>query len=401
MSERPQVIVIVGAGIAGLTSALAITAAGYRVIIAERAAELVTVGAGIQLGPNAGRILADLGLDAEIAARAMEPAALEVRSSRGGDVVTSLPASAFRERYGFPHRVIHRADLQQILTDAVRTHPSITLELGATVSQFLPNADGLLTRLETRHGIDVVPAAAIIGADGVWSGLREHVPGSARPQATGRTAWRATLPADIAADLVAMDRTGLWLGPEAHLVHYPVAQGAAVNLVAIVREAFDRKGWSAAGERAEMARHFHAWPAAARRLLAAPTSWQKFPLLTVDPAAVWTSGRLALIGDAAHAMLPFLAQGAAMAIEDAAVLGRTLATVRDIPAALEQYAAARRERVRKVADASRDTGVHYHHGGLVAFGRDAALKLAGPRLILTRNDWIYRWRPGEEAGGSA
>jgi salicylate hydroxylase len=397
VSER-QTIVIIGAGIGGLTAALAVAAADYRVIVVERSPELSAVGAGIQIAPNAGRILAALGLESALAAAAIEPVALDVRSGTSGKLLAALPAAAFRESYGFPYRVIHRADLQAALAERVQASRDIALELGATVPQFLVNVDTLLVRIQGQRGIDVVPAAAIIAADGVWSTFRDHVPGAAHPTGTGRTAWRATLPADIAADLVAMDRTGLWLGRDAHLVHYPVSRGAAVNIVAIVRENFERKGWSAVGARADIAAHFRDWPKAALKLLAAPVSWQKFGLMTVDPLGAWTSGRLALLGDAAHAMLPFLAQGAAAAIEDAAILGRALTDAADIPAALQRYAAARRPRVALMAEASREAGRQYHQAGVMAFARDTALRLAGTKLILDRNDWIYRWQPGDAAG---
>jgi salicylate hydroxylase len=390
--ERP-IIVIVGAGIGGLTAALSLSAAGFRIFVAERADHLSEVGAGIQLSPNAGRVLAGLGLDRAIAAAAIEPTTLEIRSGADGQVLVALPIATFRQRYGFPYRVIHRADLQTILANAIAADPSIVLECAATVADTLPQPEGPLVRIRTAHGVDVVPSVAIVAADGVWSTFRQRVAGSATPQATGRTAWRALIPADSARDLIAMDRTALWLGPHAHLVHYPVAKGAAVNVVAIVEERWDKPGWSAVGESAEIARHFGRWSPAARRLISAPVSWQKFAITRVDAGGPWTHDRLALLGDAAHAMDPYLAQGAAMAIEDAAILADRLSAVADVPAALRAYEAGRKARVVLVAAAARRVGAQYHYGGLMAFARDAALRLAGERLILERNDWIYRWQP--------
>ena len=391
-SGERQTIVVVGAGIGGLTAALALAAAGFRVVVAERSDRLSEAGAGIQISPNAGRVLAELGLDARIAAAAIEPEAIEIRSAASGSIVTAIPGAAFRQRYDFPYRVLHRSDLQTILAGAVASNSSITLELGATVPQFLPQADGLLVRIQKPGSIDVVPAAAVIAADGVWSTFREKIVGSARPSPTGRTAWRALLAADVARDLTSMDRVGLWLGRDAHLVHYPVAKGAAVNIVAIVTEAWDKHGWSAVGDRADLAQRFKAWPARARRLLAAPVAWQKFAIHRVDASGAWTEGRLALLGDAAHAMAPFLAQGAAMAIEDAAVLAGSLRGATDIPAALRTYETARKARVARVAEAANKAGAQYHYGGLLALARDTALRLAGERFTLERNDWIYRWQ---------
>ncbi|MEX0852905.1 MAG: FAD-dependent monooxygenase [Bauldia sp.] len=391
MGERLPIL-IAGAGIGGLTAALAINARGLSVIVCERAEKLSEIGAGIQIAPNAGRVLAALGLDKTLAAAAIEPKSIDVLDGASGRTLTSIPPGQFRARYGFPYRVIHRADLQSILAKAA-ARAGIRIDFGATVEGTITQPNGLLVRLRKVSGGDVVSAAAIIGADGVWSSLREMIPGAAQPMATGRTAWRAIISTDIARDLVPTDRVGLWLGPDAHLVHYPVAQGAAVNLVAIIREAWERPGWSAPGNAIELGARFAAWSAKARALIAAPISWQKFALLALDPAAAWVSDRLALVGDAAHAMTPFLAQGAAMAIEDGWVLAEALYGAPDIPAALLAYAEVRRPRVARVAAAVAVAGDRYHYGSAKALARNAALRLAGPRLILGPHDWIYGWQP--------
>ena len=386
-----QTIVIVGGGIGGLTAALALSQAGFRAVIVERSDHLSEAGAGIQISPNAGRVLADLGLDARIGAAAIEPAAIEIRSAADGRPLTSIPGAAFKTRYGFPYRVLHRADLQAALAGAIDADPNITLHLAATLSQYLPQGDGLLVRIAKPGGIDVVPAIAVIAADGVWSTFREKIARSARPSPTGRTAWRAVVPADVARDLVPMDRVVLWLGPDAHLVHYPVAQASAVNIVATVNEDWQKPGWSAPGERAEISRRFSGWPTRARHLIAAPVAWQKYAIMRVPAEAVWADGRFALLGDAAHAMAPFLAQGACMAIEDAAVLAAKLRGASDIAGALSDYAIARKARVARVAAEAWRAGTTYHWSGPLAYARDAALRFAGEKLILDRNDWIYRW----------
>lgn len=392
MGER-RTIVIAGAGIGGLTAALALAQAGFRVVIAERTAELSEAGAGIQIAPNAGRVLAALGLDAAIAARSIEPWSIDVRRGRDGAGLASIAGGAFRERYGFPYRVLHRADLQAVLLSAAKREPAIQLELDATLAERLVTDGGLLVRIRRPTGIEVVPAVAVIGADGVWSETRGAIGGSARPHATGRTAWRAVVAADDVRDRVPLDRIGLWLGPHAHLVHYPVAQGAAVNIVAIVREDWDKRGWSGLGARDEIAARFTGWTPAVRDLIEAGLSWHKHTLATVDPRGPWVEGRTALLGDAAHAMVPFLAQGAAMAIEDAAVLAGCLSAGDDVIGALRDYAAIRRTRTQRMALASEDAGRRYHDSGFMALARDAALRLAGERLVLGRNDWIYRWQP--------
>jgi len=392
MGERPT-IVIAGAGIGGLTAALALAAKGFAVVVCERAQKLSEIGAGIQIAPNAGRVLTGLGLGRAIAAAAIEPRAIDIVDGPTGRLITAVATAAFASRYGVPYRVIHRADLQSILARAVE-RAGIRVELGTTVESYVTRPEGLLVRTgRSGGGTDVISTLAVVGADGVWSALRERVAGSARPVASGRTAWRAIIPTDVARDLVATDRVGLWLGPDTHLVHYPVAQGAAVNLVAVITEAWDRKGWSAPGDAAALSERFAGWSREARALLAAAISWQKFAILTVDPAAPWVADRLALIGDAAHAMVPFLAQGAAMAIEDAAVLADSLYGATDLSAALAAYADSRRPRVSRLAAAALHAGHIYHFAGVRALARNAALRVAGTHLVLGRNDWIYNWRP--------
>ncbi len=386
-------IVVAGAGIGGLTAALALAAAGWRVVVAERTAELSEVGAGIQISPNAGRVLARLGLDKAMALAAIEPQAVDILNGISGRRITSVPESAFRRRYGFPYRVIHRADLQSVLAAAVRRVPAIRLHLATTVEGSKLQSNSLLVRLRRPDGGDVVQAAALIAADGVWSAQRESIPDSATPRPNGRTAWRALVPADVAESLATMKRVGLWLGPDAHLVQYPVAQGTAVNLVAVVEEAWDKPGWNTHGDAAEIAGRFADWCGAVRRLIAAPIAWQKYALAPVDPAGPWVSGRTALLGDAAHAMVPFLAQGAAMAIEDAAVLAASLYGAADVPAALSAYEAARKPRVTRLWQASQRTGETYHFGTAMGALRDAALTIGGARLVLGQTDWIYRWTP--------
>jgi salicylate hydroxylase len=387
LGER-QPIVIAGAGIGGLTAALALASAGQSVVVCERAGELSEVGAGIQLSPNAGRVLAALGLDEAIGAKASEPKAIDIRSGASGALIVSLPLGDFPARYGLPYRVIHRADLQSILATAARAHADIELRLGAFVAGFEQYKDGVAIEANARR--QTIRAAALIAADGVWSSLRSKIaPRAARP--TGRTAWRAVMPSDRAPAGLASDRTGLWLGVDAHLVHYPVAKGAEINLVAIVDEDWREEGWSAPGDPEWLRARFASWSEVPRAIVGAPVEWLKWALVAVDPSGPWVDGRAALLGDAAHAMAPYLAQGAAMAIEDAAVLAQAIGATPDVQAALRAYERERRPRVERVWRAAARTGDYYHLGAAAGAIRDTVMRLGGPRLLLARNDWVYRW----------
>jgi salicylate hydroxylase len=400
VERERQPVVVAGAGIGGLTAALSLAAGGFSVVVAERATEVSEVGAGVQIGPNAGRVLAGLGLDGAMADAGIEPDAIDILNGMTGGRITSVPGAAFRARYGFPYRVIHRADLQGLLLAAVNRVPAVDLRLGTVVEGSRQRGDEFLVHLERDDQREDIPATALIAADGVWSQQRQAIPRSAAPKPIGRTAWRALIPAPLASAIAERRRVGLWLGPNAHLVHYPVARGSMVNVVAVVEEAWDRPGWNVPGQAAEIRTHFAHWSEAARRLIAAPASWHKYALAPLDPAGPWIDGRTALLGDAAHAMVPFLAQGAAMAIEDAAVLAASLTGTADIPKGLRAYEVARKPRVARVWQAALQTGNTYHFGSLTGAVRNAALAIAGERLVLGRTDWIYRWTPPEPAGSA-
>jgi salicylate hydroxylase len=391
VGER-QTIVIAGAGIGGLTAALAIAARGFPVIVCERARQLSEIGAGLQLSPNAGRVLAALGLGEAVAAAAVEPEAIEIRAGRTGRLIAAIDLGALRRRHGIPWRVIHRAQLQLILARAVVGNPAIELRLGASVAGFAMQSGGIVARIERSGGSEVVEGAALIAADGVWSRSRIAIGGSpARP--TGRVAWRAMIPA--AAAQVPPNRIGLWLGEDAHLVHYPVAGASQLNVVAIVEEDWHGEGWSEPGDPYRLSSRFGKWSDEARAIIDTGVEWRRWAICAVDAAGPMVQDCVALLGDAAHAMPPFLAQGAAMAMEDAAAIAHWLGTIAHIPTALGAYRADRRARTASAAAAAEQTGRLYHLGGLAAAARDAALRTVGQRLIVSRNDWIYRWRPAQ------
>lgn len=393
--RQTRTIIIAGAGIAGLTAALAVAARNFRVIVLERAPELTEVGAGLQITPNAGHVLARFGLEHEVAGIATEPRAIDVLSGRNGGRIASIPlGEPFRQRFGLPYRLVHRADLLAILAAAAREQGEIELKTATPLVEFAAHSNGVSVMSECGGEEAEYRGAALIAADGVRSMVRTAMPGGKPAKSIGRTAWRATIPAAAAPDGLPTDRSGLWLGPDAHLVHYPMRRGAEINIVAIMKDDWSGEGWSHPGDPAWIAGRFRRWPDLARAVIAAPAEWLKWRIDMVDPREPWVAGPVALIGDAAHAMPPFLAQGAAMAIEDAAVLAAELdAHPDDTETALLRYQQRRRGRVVKAWRAAISNGDLYHMGAVTGLVRDLGMKAMGGPGLLRRYDWLYGWKP--------
>jgi len=397
----PRTIVVAGAGIGGLTAALALAERGFRIVVLEKAERLEEVGAGLQLSPNASRVLVELGLAERLKLRAVVPEAVSIMSARAGGELLRMPlGEAASARAGAPYWVVHRADLLSALAGAVADHPDIDLKLGATFEDVAPHAKGLTVvhRSGTIRRSDL--ASALIGADGIWSTVRQHLFPEVQPRFSGLIAWRGTLDATALPREYTAPRVQLWMGPDAHLVAYPISAGRQINVVAIVSGTWNRPGWSAPGDSNEIKGAFASarWPGTARMLIGAVDGWRKWALFTLPDVGHWSEGAVTLMGDAAHAMLPFAAQGAGMAIEDAAVLARhlSLETAEDansVAAALKQYGRARQARVGKVQRTARQQGRIYHLGGPFAIARDLAIRALGPERMLARQDWIYGWRP--------
>jgi salicylate hydroxylase len=391
-----RTILIAGAGIAGLTAALALADRGFRVIVAEKTDRLTDIGAGLQLSPNATRILFSLGLEAPLTASAITPEAIGVMSARTGQAIVRIPlGSEATQRYGSPYLVLHRADLQKALLDRVRQIPDIDLRLGLHVQDAAVNPHGVAIALQRDGQHMEETAIALIGADGVWSSVRNRLFSDAVPQFSGKIAWRGTLEAARLPYAVGPQRMQLWLGAQAHLVIYPLRGGRLVNIVAIADGEWNKPGWSEPAQPGEVARYFTAgeWPVIARAMIDNVTNWTRWALFSAPDLDAWTKGPIALIGDAAHAMLPFAAQGAGMAIEDAAVLAKCLADAPgEVGASLHRYEALRRPRVTRVQQTARQLGQIYQLHGVAALARDVAMKTMGGARIRSRQDWIYDWR---------
>jgi salicylate hydroxylase len=389
-------IIVVGAGIGGLTTALALARRGFRVTVIEQAERLEETGAGIQLSPNATRVLLGLGLEQALKASAVAPQAVEIATVRGRPLARVPLGASAAQRYGAPYWVIHRGDLQTILADAARGETAIALELGTRFEGYTPNFQGVTVACSRGDERIDKAGTALIGADGLWSALRARIGHRAAPTFRRRTAWRALIPASEVEPALAAPIVRLWLNRNAHLVHYPVRAGMLINIVAIAGDRSPQPGWSRDGSPAEMMQAFAPddWSDQPRALLAIPQRWQRWSLYDLAPLGSWGDGPVTLVGDAAHPMLPFLAQGAAMAIEDAAVLAAHLASDPDCPwDAMRRYEAARRRRIARVQHASRRNGGIYHLGGIAAAARDIYLRAANGNRLLHRNDWLYSWRP--------
>ena len=393
-----RTVIIAGAGIGGLTAALAIAQRGYRVAVFDQAPRLEEVGAGIQLSPNASRILIALGLREQLQRHVVAPQELRVMNAQSAHMLARAPLGAAAEaRYGAPYWVIHRGDLQAVLIEAVGANQDISLHLGARVEDFALHQNGVtISALASQRPVEE-RGCALICADGLWSKLRERLGHQAAPQFARHTAWRALAPADALVPDLRAPAVNLWLGRDAHLVHYPVRGGSLINIVAIIRDDWREPGWNAPGLRHDILARYPSglWPKAARVIVAAPERWHKWALYDRAPTAHWGKGPVTLLGDAAHPMLPYLAQGAAMAIEDAAVLAQRLADTPDDPdGAMRRYERQRRSRTARAQHAARRNGMAYHMGGAGAVLRTLALLAMGGQRLIARYDWLYGWKPG-------
>ncbi len=376
-----------------MTAALALRRNGFRVIVLEQAQRLEEAGAGIQLSPNASRLLIELGLEERLRAAAVEPTALRVLNAATGREIVRMPLSGAALRYGAPYWMIHRGDLQEALAEAAARDVDVTIRLGVRVEDFEAHANGL--SISTRGGVVSEPAMALLAADGLWSTLRQCLGHREPPRFTRRIAWRALIPVRDVIPEFREPVVHLWLGSDAHLVHYPVKSGTMINVVLITVDAGKNANPTAQPSADAVPQvAADAWALPARALIGRCENWLQWGLYDRRPIRRWSRGPVALLGDAAHPMLPFLAQGAAMAIEDAAVAARCLARTPDDPAgALRTYCAIRRGRIRRVQRAAARNGARYHMSGAGAWARDVFMRAAGGERLLQNYNWIYDWRP--------
>lgn len=389
-----QQVLIAGGGIGGLAAALACAQQGVQVQLIERAAQLSEVGAGIQIGPNVTRILQAWGLGAALAQVAAFPQHLQARDAQTGQVLGNLPLGARAQaRYGAPYATIHRADLQDLLHRSAQS-AGVDIRLGQRVQGWRDTADGL--EVSTAEGASV-QAGALIGADGVWSAVRQQLLGDDPTRFTGHLAYRALVAqADLPAHLRS-DQVTVWMGPRLHVVHYPVRSGQWLNLVAIVHGAKPEpsQDWDQVGHTQELMQAMGAVGRDLLERLASVPAWRQWALHDRAPMAgalEMAQGRVALLGDAAHPMRPYLAQGAGMTIEDAQVLAQCFCIDNaTVPEQLQAYAGQRWVRNARVQARAIRNGRIFHAQGAVALGRNLSMRLMGERVMDV--PWLYGGGP--------
>lgn len=400
-SAGPRQIVVAGGGIAGLTAAIAFARRGFAVQVHERAASFEEAGSGLQLSPNAVHVLRELGVLDALSPVATKPDAVILRDARTLAVLARVELGAFAERrWGAPYLVAHRADLQSVLLSRAGREPGITIFNGSTVADFAVHDRGITVSTDRAGKVAEVAAGLLVGADGVWSTLRSLAGGKGRTRFSGYVAWRATIRSESAAGTIIgriTDRNTVtvFVDPKAHLVVYPLRGGEAVNLVAVVRGASPGDGWGGRADPSPLLDASAACAPAFRDLIEAAGSWTAWPIQQAEPDNPWTVGNaVALIGDAAHAMTPFAAQGAAMAIEDAATLADAVlrGAITD-PARLSAWEASRRTRVARVVRRGAFNRFAWHASGPVAAARNLILRLRPPEKLAADLDWLYGWRP--------
>jgi len=389
MSAR-QPILIAGGGIGGLALALALAKHNHPSVVLERQQEFVPLGAGIQIGPNGMRVLRALGLAETLRPFAGVPEAIVVHAGSSGRVLTRLPLGTWiANRHGAPYWVAHRGDLHRVLLDATAADPRITIRTGFDVVSVSEIEAGVTAA--DRSGATET-GRALIGADGLWSTVRQSFPGMPAPEFAGATAMRTVIPAADAGRL-AIPAVGLWLNPQAHVVHYPVRGGSEIAVVVIAREAWQGREWDAEADASTLLAQLASFHPDLTAVLRDVGSWRKWALHRLPPLPAWINGRLALLGDAAHPMLPYLAQGGALAIKDAVVLANYLCASDDTFSSLNSYALLRRQRVHRVQAASVSQGRIYRLAPPLSHARDAVFRFVPASLLMARLDWLYDWHP--------
>lgn len=395
MNFNTTPVLIAGAGIGGLACALALARRGMSCHVFEQRANITQEGAGIQIGPNGVHILRQLGVADALAPQTSSPVSLRIMDGVSGRELACLAlGETIEQRHGAPYWTAHRADLHSALLTKAQANPLISFSLGSGVAAAISNSDCVELNLSDGCRIE---GPALIAADGMWSRLRETIFNTPALQYdlqySGSRAYRAVIPAAQLPTELSAASTHIWLSPHAHAVHYPVRAGQEVAIIAVFADTDPAPGWGTEVLADSLQARFANSAPTLRALMMRAPIWRGWPLMTLARSTPWVDGRIALLGDAAHPILPFLAQGAVMALEDAMVLARHLESAPGaIPAVLSSYARQRIPRTTRVARAAQRNGQTYHLAGPMAAVRNAVLRASAPHRLLARYDWLYGWR---------
>jgi 3-hydroxybenzoate 6-monooxygenase len=387
-TSTPLNLIVAGGGIGGLAAAYVLGRSGHSVTVLEQAGTFGEIGAGIQLGPNIFKMFEYLGLTDAVNRVAFFPPGLGMNDVRTGEKVIRVPlGETARAAYGYPYGVIYRVDLHQVFLDACKALPNVALRTSSKVESFEQDATQVTVRLA---GGEMLQGDGLIGADGLWSRIREMVVGDGKPRVSGHIAYRAVLKREAVPEHLWSDDVLLWGGEKTHLVHYPLRRGELFNLVAVFHSNRYDEGWNTFGDTAELNERFSQAVPQVRELLGKIETWKMWVLCDREPVKNWSDRRATLLGDAAHPMLQYLAQGAGQAIEDAVVLGEALrVTQGDIGQAFQKYQQARYLRTGRVQLTARFYGDIYHAAGVQRELRNQLFQSGKESAGFAGLKWMY------------
>jgi 2-polyprenyl-6-methoxyphenol hydroxylase-like FAD-dependent oxidoreductase len=381
-------VLIAGGGIGGLAAAMGLAQKGIPSLVLEKAAVLGEIGAGIQLGPNAFHAFDYLGVGEQARKMAVYIDSLRLMDALSGDEITRIPlGDEFRAHFGNPYAVVHRGDLHGVFLKACEADPLVTLRTNAGLASYSNTSTGATAILETG---EVVEGTALIGADGLWSRVRAQMLGDGAPRVSGHTTYRSVIPRDQMPEGLRWNAATLWAGPKCHIVHYPLKGGEAYNLVVTYHNDAVEPVAGKPVDHAEVAKGFEHVSPRARQIIDKGRDWRLWVLCDRDPVETWVDGHVALLGDAAHPMLQYFAQGACMALEDAVRLSVEVAAHDDIGTALIAYQTGRAARTARVQLQSRAIGEHvYHPSGAHAALRNQIMSAKTAQDWYATIDWLY------------
>jgi len=385
MSER---ILIAGGGIGGLATAIGLAQKGIASTVLEKASELGEIGAGIQLGPNAFHAFDYLGVGDAARRMAVYIDNLRLMDALTGKEITRIPLDeAFRTRFGNPYAVVHRGDLHGVFLKACMAHDLVRLRTSAAVAGYVQNGERVTATLA---GGEQITGRALIGADGLWSTIRKQVVADGPPRVSGHTTYRSVIPTDQMPEDLRWNAATLWAGPKCHIVHYPLSGWKYFNLVVTYHNDAPEPVAGVPVSHDEVRKGFDHVHPTARQIIDKGSDWKLWVLCDRDPVMTWVDGRIALLGDAAHPMLQYFAQGACMAMEDAVCLSHEMSQTDDVPQALLAYQNRRHLRTARVQLQSRQIGEHvYHPAGAHAALRNAVMSARGPQDWYDQIAWLY------------